>query len=130
MIRRALAFLSVFLLVTGLEMSTEGISLVLARLRLGLTALGTGSEFHISGARFSVGVASMFLGILLLVLLLWSGFRRQEVATVGSACPQCGNPTRRVKRKEWQRLLSALLGERLTRRRCETCGWSGLSLRH
>lgn len=130
MIRRALAFLSLFLLVTGLEMSTEGISLVLARLRLGLSAILTGSEFHISAMRFSVGFASMLVGVVLLVLLFWSELRRQEVATVGSACPQCGNPTRRVKRREWQRLLSALLGERLTRRRCETCGWSGLSLRH
>lgn len=130
MIRRALAFISVFLLVTGLEMSTEAISLVLARLRLGLTAILTGSEFHISAMRFSVGFASMLLGMVFLVLLLWSELRRQEVATVGSACPQCGNPTRRVKRREWQRLLSTLLGERLTRRHCETCGWSGLSLRH
>lgn len=130
MIRRALAFLSLFLVVTGLEMSTEGISLVLARLRLGLSAVLAGSELHISTMRFSVGFASMLLGVVLLVLLMWSELRRQEVATVGSACPQCGNPTRRVKRREWQRLLSALLGESLTRRHCETCGWSGLSLRH
>jgi len=46
---------------------------------------------------------------------------------VGDGCPNCGNVTRRVKRREWQRLLSALLGERLMRRRCETCGWVGLS---
>lgn len=130
MIRRALVFLSVFLVVTGLEMATEAVSLVLGRLRLGLSALATGSEFHISSLRFSVGFASVVVGLVLVVLLAWSELRRREVATVGSNCPRCGNPTRRVKRREWQRLLSALLGERLTRRRCETCGWSGLSLRH
>lgn len=130
MIRRALAFLSVFLMVTGLEMSTEGISLVLARLRWGVSALLTGSAFHLSGTRFAVGVAAMAAGVVLLALLVWSGVWSREVETVGTACPQCGNPTRRVKRREWQRLLSALLGEHLTRRHCDTCGWSGLSHRH
>ena len=128
--RRGLAFASLFLLVAGLELSTEGISLAFSRLRTGLGALLTGTEFHVSGLRFGVGVLALILGLSIWVLLLWSAHRRNDVATVGTVCPQCGNPTRRVKRHEWQRLLSAVLGERLTRRRCETCGWSGLSLRN
>ncbi|MDP2954952.1 MAG: zinc ribbon domain-containing protein [Longimicrobiales bacterium] len=128
--RRGLAFTSLFLLIAGMELATEGISLVFARLRTGLGALLTGTEFHVSGLRFGVGLGALILGLAIWVLLIWSAHRRDDVATVGTICPQCGNPTRRVKRKEWQRLLSTVLGERLTRRRCETCGWSGLSLRN
>ncbi len=127
--RRGLAFTSLFLLIAGVELATEGISLVFARLRAGLGALLTGTEVHVSGLRFGVGLGALILGLTIWVLLIWSAHRRDDVTTVGTICPQCGNPTRRVKRKEWQRLLSTVLGERLTRRRCETCGWSGLSLR-
>lgn len=127
MIRRGLAFASLFLLLAGLELATEAITLVLTRLRTGMSALLTGAEFHVSGLRFTVGVIGIALGLAIWVLLMWSARRRHDVAVSGSACPQCGNRTRRVKRKEWQRVLSLVLGERLTRRRCETCGWTGLS---
>lgn len=128
--RRGLAFASVLLVVAGLEMATEALSLVVARLRTGFGALLSGADFHVSSFRFGTGVVALALGVSLWVLLAWSAARRQEVASVGTACPQCGNRTRRVKRKEWQRILAALMGEQLSRRRCETCGWSGLSLTH
>lgn len=129
MIRPGLAFVSAFLLIVGLEMSTEAVSLVLGRLRLGFAAVVAGNDFHISPLRFAIGVLALAVGVTVWLLLIWSVRRQREVATVGSSCPQCGNPARRVKRKEWQRLLSVLLGERLARRRCDTCGWSGLSVR-
>lgn len=129
MIRKGLAFASLFLLLAGVELSTEGISLVLARLRTGVGALFAGNEFHVSALRFSVGVGALAIGLAIWILLIWSARHRDDVAVVGSACPQCGNHTRRVKRKEWQRLLSLVLGERLVRRRCENCGWTGLALR-
>lgn len=129
MIRRGLAFASALLVLAGLEMSTEGISLVLARLRTGMGAILAGTEFHVSGFRFAVGVGALALGLTILIVLVWSNRHRHDAATVGSACPQCGNHTRRVKRKGWQRLLSLVLGERLVRRRCEHCGWQGLALR-
>jgi len=128
-IRKGLAFASLFLLLAGLELSTEGISLVLARLRTGMGAVVAGTEFHVSGFRFSVGVVALALGLTIWILLIWSARHRHDAAAVGSVCPQCGNHTRRVKRKGWQRLLSLVLGERLVRRRCEHCGWSGLALR-
>jgi len=130
MMRRGLAFTSVFLFLAGLELAAEGISLVLARLRTGVGALFAGAEFHVSGPRFVAGAAALILAVLIWILLVWSYSQVGEVATVGPICPQCGNRTRRVRRKEWQRLLSFIIGERLTRRRCETCGWSGLSLKH
>ena len=129
MIRKGLAFTSLFLLLAGLELSTEGISLVLARLRTGLGALFSGTEFQVSRMRFTVGVAALAIGLAIWMLLIWSAQHRHDAATVGSACPQCGNHARRVKRKGWQRLLSLVLGERMVRRHCEHCGWSGLTLR-
>ena len=129
MIRKGLAYAALFFLLAGLELSTEGISLVLARLRAGMGALLSGNEFYVSGLRFTVGVGGLAIGVVILALLGWSAGHRHDVAMVGSACPQCGNHTRRVKRKGWQRLLSAMLGERLVRRRCEHCGWTGLALR-
>jgi len=128
--RRGLAFTSIFLLLAGLELSAEGISLILARLRTGVGAVFTGTEFHVSGPRFVVGLVALILAVVIWGLLVWSDSQLGGVATVGPICPQCGNRTRRVRRKEWQRLLSFVLGEHLTRRRCETCGWTGLSLKH
>ena len=125
--RRGMAFSSIFLLLVGLEMSTEGLSLILSRIRSGVTALATDAPLHVSEARFAAGVAFMLLGVALWLLLIWSAGHRRDVATVGGTCPQCGNRTRRVKRRGWQRVLSLVMGEHLTRRHCDTCNWSGLS---
>lgn len=130
MIRRGLGFFSLVLTILGLELSTEGLSLILARLRAGFTALFAGVEFHVAPARFLVGLLFLLVGLVLWGLLVWSGRAQTAVAAVGTTCPDCGGATQRVKRRGWQKLLSALLGERLTRRRCEICGWVGLSLRH
>ena len=128
--RRGMAFASIFLLVFGLEMSTEGLSLVLSRLRSGISAILSDAPLHVSEPRFAAGVAFLLLGLALWLLLVWSAGHRRDVATVGGTCPQCGNRTRRVKRKEWQRILSLVIGEHLSRRHCDTCGWSGLSAQH
>jgi len=125
--RRGLAFSSFFLLLVGLEMSTEGLSLIVARLRSGVVAVMNDVPLHVSPARFVFGATLMVVGMTLWVLLIWSAGHRGDVATVGSTCPQCGNVTRRVKRRAWERLLSWIMGQRLTHRHCDTCGWSGLS---
>ena len=125
--RRGLAFSSLFLIVVGFEMSTEGLSLVLSRLRSGIIALTSEAPLHVSEARFAMGLAFLLMGVATCLLLIWSAGHRKDVATVGGTCPQCGNRTRRVKRREWQRVLGLVMGEHLTRRHCDTCGWSGLS---
>jgi len=125
--RRGMAFSSLFLLLVGVEMSTEGLSLIVSRLRSGVIALMSEAPLHVSEARFAMGVSFILLAVGLWLLLVWSAGRHGDVATVGGTCPQCGNRTRRVKRRGWQRLLSLVTGEHLTRRHCDTCGWSGLS---
>lgn len=128
--RRGFGFVTLVLVVLGLELSTQGVTLVLARIRAGLGAVFAGAEFHVGAGRFLIGLLLLLAGLVMLGLMAWSARAQAHVAVVGSTCPQCGNDTRRVKRKEWQKLLSYVWGERLTRRRCETCHWTGLSLRH
>lgn len=127
--RRVLLVVTVVLLTVGLELSTEGVTLVLARLGAGLEAIRSGVEFHVSPVRFGVGVLFLGFGLALSILLVWAGQLRRAVGSVGGVCPDCGNRTRRVKRKTSHKLLSIMLGERLARRTCEVCGWNGLSMR-
>ncbi|MGD8319808.1 MAG: hypothetical protein PVJ02_05125 [Gemmatimonadota bacterium] len=127
--RRGLAFLALASVVVGLELSAETVSLTLARLHAGISAVLSGVEFHVSALRFLLGLVLVALGLSMSVLLTLSVRQRRSVVAVGPACPRCGNRTRRVKRSGMQRLLAALLGEGMTRRKCDTCGWVGLSLR-
>jgi hypothetical protein len=127
--RRGLAFVSLVLVLLGLELSTEAITTVAARIAEGLSALLGGTEARLSGLRVVAGLVVLALGLGLWILLIWSGRKRRMLSMEGEECPQCGSRTRRVRRRGWQRLLGALLGEHMTRRKCETCGWAGLSVR-
>ncbi len=127
--RRGLGFVAVLLVLMGLELSTQGVTLIASRLGVGVSALLGRSAFHVPGFRFGAGIVLLAGGLALWILLAWSARTRVVVPAVGDGCPQCGNPTRRVRRQVSQRLLAALLGEHLTRRRCDTCGWVGLSRR-
>ena len=127
--RRGLATISLILVVLGLELSTEALTLTLSRFSSGFQAIAAGVEFHVSPLRFGGGILALGVGVACWLLLIWSGQMKDAVSSVGNACPDCGNKTRRVKRKEWHRLLSFVLGQRLTKRKCEICGWNGLSMR-
>ncbi len=125
--RRGLVIASLGLTLAGLELSTEGLSLVLARLGAGFTALFAGVEFQVGGVRFVLGVLFLLGGLVLAGLTLWSARIWKGVRHRGRSCPRCGDETRRVKRTGWQRVVSTVAGEDLTRRRCAQCGWTGLS---
>ncbi len=127
--RRGMAVIAVLLVIVGLELSTEAVSLIVARFGAGFQAILAGVEFHVTPERFGGGVLILGMGLALWLLLFWSSQVRDTVTSMGSSCPACGNKTRRVKRMGWHRLLSFMLGQRLTRRTCEVCGWNGLSLR-
>jgi predicted RNA-binding Zn-ribbon protein involved in translation (DUF1610 family) len=129
-LRRSLAFISLALFLIGLELSTEAISLTFSRLAAGAEAILAGVQFEVPALRYEVGVCATLSGIALGVVLVWSARAGVDVRAVGHTCPNCGSETRRVKRKQRHKLLSVILGEQLSRRKCETCGWVGLSLRH
>jgi hypothetical protein len=128
LMRRGLAILALVLVLVGIELSTEAITLLVLRLVAGATALAAGAEFHVSSFRFVVGALALLSGSVLGGLVVWADSKEGAVSSYGSDCPRCGAHTRRVKRRDWHRLLSFVIGERLSRRKCETCGWVGLSL--
>ena len=128
--RRGLVITSLGLTLAGLELSTEALTLVLARLQSGLMAILAGVEFQVGAPRFLLGVLLLVAGVVLGGLTLWSAKVWKSVTRVGRSCPDCGDRTKRVKRKRWHRFVSRLTGETFTRRSCEHCGWNGLSLTH
>ncbi|HSM62018.1 MAG TPA: hypothetical protein VK849_14510 [Longimicrobiales bacterium] len=125
--RRGPDLIAAALVVAGLELSTEAVSLVAVRLRTGVLSFFTGTDFYVSEARFGFGVLLLFLGVLLGVLVLWARVEKRAANAVGRSCPKCGRTTKRVKRSEWERLASTLSGAPLARRQCDDCGWMGLS---
>ncbi len=127
--RRLLGFVAFVLVALGLELSTQTITLTISRMSAGIQAVLGGVDFFLPKSRFVIGLVFVVAGLVLAVLLLWAGRARRSVGTVGSACPSCGGRTRRVRRTQSQRLLSVLVGQRIARRKCETCGWIGLALR-
>lgn len=126
--RRGLSLLPVVLVLVGVELSTEAVSVALVRLRSGVMAVLTGVEFYLPKMRFGAGLLALSLGLVLWGLLLWAARQRRVLASMGRECPKCGGDTRRVSRTELQRWLGALMGEQVTRQTCANCGWTGLSL--
>ena len=127
--RRGLATVSLILVMLGVELSTQALSLMLDRFSSGFQAIVSGVDFHIAPVRFGSGILVLGLGVALWMIVIWSGQVKDAVSSMGTVCPDCGSPTRRVKRRWWHRLLSFVLGHGLTKRKCEICGWNGLSSR-
>ena len=126
--RRGLSYLPVVLVLVGVELSTEAVSVALVRLRSGVLAVMSGVEFYLPKMRFGAGLLMLFLGLVFWVLLLWAARQRTVLGSMRRACPGCGGDTRRVRRSELQRWMGALMGEQVTRQACDSCGWTGLSL--
>ena len=126
--RRPLAAIAAGLLLLGVQLATGAVSLAVARLGAGAVALGAGEEFLVSAPRFLGGVVLILGGLAtggaLLAAELLEG--RYPVAQ-GDLCPNCGTHTQRVRRRAWHRILARASGARVTRRRCERCGWTGLA---
>ncbi len=127
--RRLLAFVSLVLVLVGLELSTQALTLTLSRMSAGIEAVLAGVEFYVPTARFVLGVVLLVVGLVFGALLFWGSRTRMAVGSTGGTCPSCGSHTRRVKRKRWQRFASVLTGQKISRRKCEACGWIGLAVR-
>jgi hypothetical protein len=129
-LRRSLAFISLALILIGLEPSSEAISLLPSRLKTGAGVIVAGAYFHVSPFRSATGIFVMAVGVAVWGALIWSARSVAGIGPVGHMCPTCASLTRRVPRKRHDRLLSAIAGEPLARRRCQAYGWVGLSIRN
>jgi len=122
-LKRTLEVLSVAIFLAGVELATGGLSTTLDRFIEQFTLVF--GEPPASG-RGVAGLLLTFSGIALGSIALWAHRERREL-TETTDCPRCGARTERIKRRKRHRILAALLGEGLTRRRCAECGWVGLT---
>ena len=125
--RRPLTVAALGLMLLGLEVATQAVSVVAVRLWVGFTASFSGNQFVVSGPRYVTGVLLAVAGGVLLAVLFWADQAQGEIRIEGSICPNCGTQTKRVRRRKRHRILSRVLETQVTRRSCERCGWSGLS---
>ena len=115
------------LVLVGLEISTRSISTTWVRVRDGLAALRGGVETGVPKEQFLIGMGLTVLAGGVLALAAWRTGVRSQLAIAAPGCPECGQETKRIRRKASQKLLSSLLGDDITRRACTRCGWVGLS---
>ena len=125
--RRPLAVAAVGLILFGIEVATGAISVAAVRMWAGLVASLTGNEFVISRPRYVIGVLLTLVGGVIFGVMAWAEQAQGEIRIQGSACPNCGARTKRVRRRKRHRILSRILETGVTRRSCERCGWNGLS---
>jgi hypothetical protein len=125
-LRRPLRLLATGLILLGTEVATGAVSLAFVRLWLGFQAVVSGSEFVIATPRYLIGVAILLGAVGVIAGMVWVEGARRQIVPDGSACPNCGTLTKRVRRRRRHRLLSRVLETSVTRRRCGRCGWSGL----
>ena len=121
--RRPLAVAAIGLILFGIEVATGAISVAAVRMWAGLVASLTGNEFVISRPRYVIGVLLTLVG----GVMVWAKQAQGEIRIQGSACPNCGARTKRVRRRKRHRILSRILETGVTRQSCERCGWNGLS---
>jgi hypothetical protein len=126
-LRRPLSLFATALLLLGTEVATGTVSLAFVRLWLGFQAVTSGGEFVISTPRYLIGGAILLAGVGVLVAILWVEAASQQILSDGSACPNCGTHTKRVRRRRRHKILSRIIETSVTRRRCERCGWNGLA---
>ncbi len=124
--KRVLQILALSLLVVGVEVATGAISVALNRVTRVYLELTEGRDPGVSLGRFLTGVGMFVAGAGLLALDLWARAYGSFVVK-GKTCPDCGAETERVKRRVRHRILGFVRGERVTRRKCKSCGWSGLA---
>jgi len=113
-VKRVLEVVAITLLVAGIELATGAVSYGLDQIVRVFQHLMAGSEPEISVPRFLGGVGMVVLGSGLVLLDLWARAYSGFVGR-GKYC--------RTRHK----VLGWVLGERVTYRKCKTCGWHGLT---
>ena len=72
------------------------------------------------------GTSLLVLGVIGLGFSAWSLTVLRGVSNTGR-CPLCGGETKRIRRHPQHRVFSWFAGQRITRRKCKSCSWKGLS---
>jgi hypothetical protein len=124
-----LQFLSVLVALAGLEMVTGVGTTALRRLQTHFMAAFAGVPTSISLLRIRLGFVILAVGTLGALALWLLGIAARRVQSSGKVCPECGALTKRIRRRPTHRLLAVLLTQQIVRRRCDFCGWVGLSFR-
>jgi hypothetical protein len=127
-LRRVLEILAVLLFFAGLELAARTLSHTVSHLDETFRTAFAGESFVFPPPAFLVGSALVAIGATLWLLTIWANSQAKLVQP-GPNCPRCGAKTNRLKRSRRNKLLAALLGHRVTRRRCGQCSWGGLSLK-
>lgn len=128
--RRFVSLLSLVVMLVGLELGVEMVSLTWARIGAGVSAITNGLEMHVSPARFVTGVLLFVGGFTVWFAVTWLGRMEQRISAVGDYCPRCRSETKRVKRSRFQRIVSSAMRDEVASRECDQCGWSGLALKY
>ena len=126
--RRVLEVVSALLFLAGLELAAGTLSGTVSRIEQTLRITFGGTSFVAPAPEFGVGLVLIVFGGFVWILAIWAN-RQSKTIQAGPNCPRCSSETSRLKRTALDKLLAALLGFRVTRRRCEQCSWGGLSLK-
>ena len=113
--------------VIGLEVATRMLSTTWTRLKEGVSAVRGGPDGLVANPDFLVGLGLTALATTMLVISVWRSWVRSGLAVASTECPECGEQTKRIRRKISHKLMSPFLGDDITRRACSSCGWVGLS---
>jgi hypothetical protein len=125
-LKRVLEMLALVLVVAGIELATGALSHGLDRFTQVVLRFLAGEGTDVPLSRLWAGAGLTLMGASLLGIGSWARAQARSLVS-GKLCPRCSGPTERVKRELRHRLLAWTLGGRITRRRCPTCGWIGLS---
>jgi len=128
-LRRALEIFALVLFLAGLELAAGTLSHTAGRFEETLRLVLASDSPSALAVEFAVGSVLVVFSVVIGALTLWAGAQVRGVHT-SDDCPRCGGETERVKRKRRHRLLAAIVGQRVTRRRCSECPWRGLSIKY
>ena len=114
------------LVLVGIELTTRAFSAAFVRFREGVVELvSTGETTQVPTLQFWTG--SVLLG----VAILAGALRLARIFAVRTLpdlrCPECGEDTKRIRRRTLHRIAAPLLGMNVSRRSCSDCGWVGLA---
>lgn len=118
-------FLLLGLLLAGLEIAVNGVSLLIREIARALGSGGASTAPDRGGLPVAGGLLLALTGTAGLATSVWVRSVRRGI-NAGKKCPSCEGDTVRIRRRRRDRLAGKLLRQSLQRRACPKCGWKGL----